>query len=245
MIRRVLVTRPEPDASRTAQQLAMRGFEALVLPLTKIVALPEQDALSTDVDAVAVTSSNALRHASDKLLAALTRKPCFAVGDKTAKQARQAGFASVMSANGDAHRLAALIGDNSTPDARIAYLCGGVRRPEFEAALEQIGRKVVPIETYDTVRLEPTDSAIEQALGAQSVDAVLVYSAESAVVLTNLLKRPSLADRLSNAVFCCLSARVAASLALESTRIRIAARPEQKALFDVLGAGAESPYRNS
>jgi uroporphyrinogen-III synthase len=139
---------------------------------------------SNDVDAVAVTSSNALRHASDKLLAALTRKPCFAVGDKTAKQARQAGFASVMSANGDAHRLAALIGDNSTPDARIAYLCGAVRRPEFEAALAQIGRKVVPIETYDTVRLEPTDSAIEQALGAQSVDAVLVYSAESAVVLT-------------------------------------------------------------
>ncbi|TJX45058.1 MAG: uroporphyrinogen-III synthase, partial [Mesorhizobium sp.] len=36
---RVLVTRPEPGASRTARKLEEMGFEPLLLPLTETVAL--------------------------------------------------------------------------------------------------------------------------------------------------------------------------------------------------------------
>ncbi|TIX52492.1 MAG: uroporphyrinogen-III synthase, partial [Mesorhizobium sp.] len=37
---RVLVTRPEPGASRTAQRLLDQGFQPILLPLTETVALP-------------------------------------------------------------------------------------------------------------------------------------------------------------------------------------------------------------
>ncbi|RWD19075.1 MAG: uroporphyrinogen-III synthase, partial [Mesorhizobium sp.] len=37
---RVLVTRPEPGASRTAQRLEEMGFQPILLPLTETVALP-------------------------------------------------------------------------------------------------------------------------------------------------------------------------------------------------------------
>ncbi|MGB3901482.1 MAG: uroporphyrinogen-III synthase [Mesorhizobium sp.] len=40
MARRVLVTRPEPGAARTAKRLAALGFEPVLLPLTHTIALP-------------------------------------------------------------------------------------------------------------------------------------------------------------------------------------------------------------
>lgn len=238
MIRRVLVTRPEPEASRTAAQLVTLGFEPLVLPLTATAAVHDQTLPAGYFDAVAITSSNALRHASTQLLAALGTKPCLTVGDRTAEQARAAGFGSVVSAKGDADALARLVLDQTGPAARIAYLCGVVRRLEFESAVAgSSGRTVVPIETYDMQRVDYGEPDLEKALGQESVDAVLVYSAESADALSRLSASATAAHRLAGALFCCLSARVAAALTMKSSRIRIAERPEQQALFDVLKTG--------
>ena len=63
MSQRVLVLRPEPGASATAQALRRMGFEPLVLPLTVIQRLTPVFAPSVEHDAVIVTSANALRHA--------------------------------------------------------------------------------------------------------------------------------------------------------------------------------------
>lgn len=237
MTRRVLVTRPEPDASNTARLLTALGFDPLILPLTKTAGLPEQAEVKGKFDAVVVTSSNALRHASDNLLAALAGTPGFAVGDHTAEKLKSAGFSAVKSANGDAEALARLAIDQTLAGARIAYLCGVVRRPDFEAALVSAGRTVVPLETYNTIRLNPPEDEVESALGGQDVDAALVYSAESAAALSDLLKRSAASKPLSKTVFCCLSARVATALDVQVAQIRVAKRPEQEALFDVLKAG--------
>ncbi len=89
MPRRVLVTRPGPQAVRTARRLAELGYEPVILPLTQTVALPVDVASLPDrIDAVAVTSANALRCAPAALLARLAGERCFAVGEKTARQAR-------------------------------------------------------------------------------------------------------------------------------------------------------------
>ena len=93
MPRRVLVTRPAPETQRTARRLTELGYEPVMLPLTQTVALPVDAAsLPERIDAVAVTSSNALRNASPGLIARLAGKPCFAVGDKTARQALSLDF---------------------------------------------------------------------------------------------------------------------------------------------------------
>src|SRR5262245_13671221 len=93
---RVLVTRPEPGASRTARRLAEQGFEPVVLPLTEIRPLPaDHFPDSANIDAVAATSANAIRHAPRRLISTLTGKPVFAVGGGTARATRNAGFATV------------------------------------------------------------------------------------------------------------------------------------------------------
>ena len=61
---RVLVTRPQPSASRTAGLLEARGFQPILLPLTETVALTVE-ANAGNAIAVAVTSANAVRAFSD------------------------------------------------------------------------------------------------------------------------------------------------------------------------------------
>ncbi|TIT17702.1 MAG: uroporphyrinogen-III synthase, partial [Mesorhizobium sp.] len=59
---RVLVTRPEPGASRTARRLADAGFQPILLPLTETVALAVDAGAVADA-AAAITSFGAWRTA--------------------------------------------------------------------------------------------------------------------------------------------------------------------------------------
>ena len=68
---RILVTRPQPGASRTMRRLQELGFEPLLLPLTETVGLPvDAGAAGDNAVAVAITSANAVRHAPKGLIAA-------------------------------------------------------------------------------------------------------------------------------------------------------------------------------
>ncbi|TIT05739.1 MAG: uroporphyrinogen-III synthase, partial [Mesorhizobium sp.] len=136
---RVLVTRPEPGASRTAQRLLDQGFQPILLPLTETVALPvDADGVANNAVAVAVTSANAVRHAPKEIIAALAGLPCHAVGKRTAEAAHTAGFFSVGEGPGDAQALAdALAGGYA--GQTIVYLCGRVRFSGFEQRLQATG----------------------------------------------------------------------------------------------------------
>src|SRR5688572_10345906 len=102
---RVLVTRPQPGAARSAARLLEAGFEPILLPLTEIVAV--EPALPASLpEAVAISSANAVRRAPASLLSLLAHAPVFAVGDETAAAARQAGFEDVRRSAGNAADLA-------------------------------------------------------------------------------------------------------------------------------------------
>ncbi|MER9951512.1 uroporphyrinogen-III synthase [Mesorhizobium sp. M0047] len=232
---RVLVTRPEPAASRTARQLRAAGFQPVLLPLTDTVALPvEGRAVPDDAVAVAITSANAVRHAPKELIAALAALPCHAVGERTAKAAREAGFLSVSEGPGNAEGLAdRLAGDHS--GKTIAYLCGRVRFPAFEQRLQTAGVRVRAVETYDTLQLGYSDEAIVAMLAGQPVDAVLLYSTKAAAAIQVLASRLALQGLFEKTWFFALSARIAAALDdIASERTRIAAQPDEEALLALL-----------
>lgn len=235
MARRVLVTRPDPGATRTARRLEMLGFEPVVLPLSETRPLPvARDAVPAHATAVAVTSSNALRHAPSGLVERLSHLTCHAVGAKTADSARHAGFGSVSEGPGDAAGLADMI-SIELGKATLAYLCGRVRMPEFERRLGANGIKVIPIETYDTVALAPDPSLVRHRLGGQPVDAVLVYSARSAAAYGELLAAHAEAEMLMRRARClCLSGRIAAAMG-GGLNIEVALDPNEDALLALLG----------
>src|SRR5579864_3737488 len=113
---RVLITRPEREATALATALGERGHSAVIAPLFQLVILrppPVFDAALAACQAVLLTSANgarALAEASEQ-----RSKPVFAVGDTTAATAEGLGFNSVTSASGDAAALADLVRQRLDP----------------------------------------------------------------------------------------------------------------------------------
>lgn len=233
-MRRVLITRPEPEASRTARKLLTLGLEPVLLPLSQIRQLPlDSQAVVPGVAAVAVTSANAIRHAAPELLAALSALPCYAVGPKTAQAARIAGFSSVHEGPGDALALAGQIAPSLS--APLAYLCGRVRFPGFEEQLGREGVQVHPLESYDTVPLTYASDAVKDRLADRPLDTVLVYSAKAAHAMREISIRAELAHLFEQAEFFTLSERIASVLEADfGGAVRVASKPTEAALLELL-----------
>src|SRR5690606_35988892 len=99
---RVLVTRPQPDASRTAAILESLGHEVMVDPLLNLEPMVTEMPAGP-FDALAATSANAMRIAATLSgVDALRDLPLFPVGTHTACAASEAGFMDVRDADGDA-----------------------------------------------------------------------------------------------------------------------------------------------
>src|SRR5690606_7308760 len=151
-MRRVLVTRPEPGASKTARKLRQMGLEPLLLPLTRIEALPvELLGGSPDFAAIAVTSPNAARHAPPELTKSLSGLPTYAVGKTTAAVSRAIGLNVVDDSAGDAAGLRRVIADKVEPRSKVLVLCGRVRRDILEQGLVDAGFTPRLVEVYDTL----------------------------------------------------------------------------------------------
>lgn len=100
---RALVTRPKEDSEGVAHALAQRGLEVMVEPLLDIAPV-EGARLDLDgAQGILVTSANGIR--------ALARLhpgrdlTVWAVGDASARAAREMGFTQIESAGGDVDTL--------------------------------------------------------------------------------------------------------------------------------------------
>ena len=121
---RVVITRPQPAAERTAAALAARGHAVWKVPLMRIERVAAD--LSGRWGAVIITSANAPGAIAGN--AALLKLPLFAVGERSAQAARQAGFANVASAGGDVRDLVQLLRERKA-DANGALALSRRRRP--------------------------------------------------------------------------------------------------------------------
>src|SRR3954466_1822775 len=98
---RLLVTRPEPDAQRTAEMLRQRGHHVIIAPLLRIEGVAA-DLGTGPWDALVITSANSCRAvASHPRIAELVHRPIFTVGLYSAEAARKAGFVDVTASEGD------------------------------------------------------------------------------------------------------------------------------------------------
>lgn len=167
----VWVTRTEPAATATAQRIEALGLAALVDPVLVVERFtPEVDALR--FDDLIVTSTNGL--AAYCAQQSARHQTVWAVGDATATAAREAGFATVHSAGGDASDLIALL-KTSGPKRRYLYLRPETVARDMTEALN--GFDVTPALYYRTVPRVP-----EAAL--QSLDAlshILMHSPRAAI----------------------------------------------------------------
>ncbi len=139
---RVLVTRPLPEADETATRLVALGHQPLVAPLFRAEPVGEA-AKIVDAAALAVTSARTVAFLPGPLVDRMRDRPAFAVGDRTARALRDAGFRDVCSASGDVHALAALVVAAGLPIGSTVLSPGGeTRAGDLGAALEEAGLRL-------------------------------------------------------------------------------------------------------
>ncbi|MDP2801460.1 MAG: uroporphyrinogen-III synthase [Phreatobacter sp.] len=231
---RVLVTRPEPEASRTAEALAARGHEAVVAPL--FAAVPVAAEIGGPFAALAVTSPRTIAMMPAGRLAALVALPAFAVGDRTAGALADAGFTDIRSAAGNLRALSALIAAAGLPrGARILHPGGEDRAGDLAEALAPSGLAVVSAVVYRMAPVTEWPEAAARTLADGTLGAVLHYSPRAAEVFCHLcltLGGAAVARRLRHV---CLSPAVAAMLEpLGPSCVITAQRPDEAALLAAL-----------
>jgi uroporphyrinogen-III synthase len=233
---RLLVTRPEPDATRTAQVLRARGHEVLVAPLMRIEPIDAE--FDGPWTGVVLTSARAARAVGARLRdMEIMRLPAFTVGDRTAEAARAAGFGDVVSADGALRELVRAVAARCAGrGARLLYLAGDDRAGDLAGDLAAHGIAVDTVVIYRAVVADALFPDAVQALSGGRLDAVLHYSRRGAATLLRLAEEAGVLNGVLSLAHYCLSAEVAAPLrARGAERIHIAASPREAALIDAIG----------
>jgi len=179
----VWITRTDTGAASSAGAVKLAGFMPLVAPLLKLSAVSTPSATPDEGSVLAFTSPNgvlAFRALSDR-----RTWPVYAVGDATAKAARDAGFDSVKSAGGAVDDLVALIVKASP--TFVTYLSGVHVAGDLIGRLEAANIPCVRTIIYGSEAVCVLDNAVEMALGCGDVLSVMLYSPKAAHILCRLL----------------------------------------------------------
>jgi len=227
---RVLVTRAQADAERTARRLAAKGHEALIAPLTEIVSTAEPRPAGP-FDALVVTSTHAA-----EALSGLSNKDCpvFAVGPQTASAVEGAGFSAVVTAEGDAASLSGLIRSTLEPGLTLLHVTARHHKDEPAASLQAAGFQVRQWVAYEARALPSLPEPAAAAIRTGQIGAALHYSRRSADIFLRLAGEAGLTAALRAFPHLCLSADVAASFGRLGVAALPAARPDEESLLALL-----------
>ncbi|NLG90758.1 MAG: uroporphyrinogen-III synthase [Acetobacter sp.] len=236
--RGVIITRPEPGLSETMAAVADAGWLPLASPALVVqrytLRLPKKLPA-----AILLTSGQAV---SAVVAAAQQAKaldiPVYAVGDRTAQRARDAGFTHVKSADGDARALVALLQTHQQPECGSLLLCSGAGQGvELAAWCRQAGFKVVRRVVYAAKPIQHINAQTCTAILAAKVGVVLFFSAESAAGWLAALPKAEQNALAAQARAVVISGRVAGVLrAAGWQNVRIADHVSAAAVMDALGA---------
>lgn len=226
---KMLVTRPEPDASETAARLGALDIEAVLEPLlvaeTLTTTLPDAEGFA----ALAATSANALRALHDRgELPHFRKLPLFAVGDRTAALAREFGFAEVVTANGNLDALVALLARAGIAGP-VFYPSARDQSGDLAKALALHGVMVITAAVY---RMQPVAALRDTTLAgidSGAIGAALFYSRRTAQTFATLAA--SLRDKARLGVLCLSEAVAEPLLGAHFVRVSLADHPSEEAMM--------------
>lgn len=194
-MKKILITRPEPQALAMAAEIEKMGFQALCCPVMKVEPVAFDFPLTDAYDALLWTSANAAHYFCQNLAEktdARTRenwrqKQAVCVGDKTADALREHGFKNVVSASGDVGNMIELIRatdekirtqQNVAP--KYLHIRGHHAARPLHVWLAQYDIKVDILAVYKTTEQCILPEAVISAFKSRDIEAVLHMSPRSA-----------------------------------------------------------------
>lgn len=239
---RVLITRPEPDASWQADVLAARGHQPVTAPVL-VIELTSGVPLQLDgAQALIATSRNALRalaaHAERE---AACKLPLFAVGEGTARQAQDLGFADVTIGLGTGAELAALIAEELKPEGGpLVHVAGETHAFDLKGALEERAFAVRQPVLYRAVPSDALPVEVRRQLKAGEIEGVILMSPRTARIFAALARAQGAVTQVNRPVCYCLSKAVADEAAAHGFATRVAARPREEDVLALVDSAASS-----
>jgi uroporphyrinogen-III synthase len=234
---RLLVTRPEGDGARTSARLRALGYEVMELPLLRIEAMGHTHLGPGPWAAILFTSANAVRAlAAQRRFKEIAGLPAYVVGGRTHTAAIAAGFTQVISADGDAADLIALVvAQPPAADLPLLYPAGSDRAGDVDGGLHAHGFRVETVEVYRSVMVADLRPDVRDALAAGRIDAVLHYSVRSAAAFVTACRTAGIDISALATRHLCLSAQVAAPLReARAAAVDAAAAPNEEALLRLI-----------
>jgi uroporphyrinogen-III synthase len=147
-----------------------------------------------------------------------------------------AGFADVISADGNVSDLARLVAARMQPAAPLLYLAGEDRSGDLAGDLRTRGFAVETAIIYRAVAASNLPPEAADAL-AGGIDGVLHFSRRSAEVFVEAARAAGVLESALQAVHFCLSAPIAEPLARAGAAdIRVAERPNEAVLLALIDA---------
>jgi uroporphyrinogen-III synthase len=231
--RRMLVTRPRDDAEDFAAALRALGVEPVIEPMF-VVRFRDAPLDLAGVQALLLTSRNGVR----ALMRASGERavPVLAVGDATASEARAGGFASVVSAEGDAAALAALAAHRLDPaKGALVHVAGSEVAGDLAGALRVSGFAVRRVVLYEALPVPELTPAIRENLVRGRIDSAAFFSPRTAATFVRLAAAEAIESVTRNMTAYCLSPAAAeAAGSLPWARVAVAAKPNQPELLRLI-----------
>ena len=232
---RLLLTRPESDAQRTAAALRTLGHETVIAPLLRIAVTADAEIGPGPWAAILITSVNAARAiATRTAVTQFHALPVFTVGQRSAQAMTAAGFADVSSADGGVAELAHLAAARVEPGASLLYLAGEDRSGDLAGDLGARGFAVETVVIYRAVAAASLPRVAAEAL-ASGIGGVLHFSRRSAEAYVDAARGTNMLAAALKPVQYCISAQVAEPLAhAGAADIRAALEPSEAALIALI-----------
>jgi uroporphyrinogen-III synthase len=229
-----LVTRPREDSHGIATALAELGFTVQVEPLLEIRPVADAQVDPDGLQGILATSANGIR----ALARALPDRdlPVWAVGDASARTARELGYRRVESAGGDVDSLAALVAERCRPqDGALLHAAGSVTAGDLSGRLGQAGFTVRRVVLYRAETADCLSDTLTRSLNDGTVDVALFFSPRTAATFATLVNAAGLGETAGRIFAYALSQAVARELsALPWAGVHVAAAPTQAALLALL-----------
>jgi uroporphyrinogen-III synthase len=239
---RLLVTRPEPDASREAEALSARGHEPVLAPLLVIEFLGPVPLQLDGAQGLIATSRNAIRALAahperDEAL----KLPLLAVGEGTARQAQELGFIDVTIGLGTGPMLTALISAELDPKfGPLVHLAGEALAFDLKSALEEHGFELRQPVLYRAVPARELPAEALSLLKSGELGGVILMSPRTAKTFATLLGDRGAVTQAKTPVCYCLSKAVAEQVMPLGFPVCVAAEPREEDVLALVDSEAAS-----